>query len=310
MLGEGFFSDKLAQAVEAGSVPTARLDDMVHRKLATLARVGLLDSPPPPPGAIDEAAGSAIALRVAQQSAVLLKNDVPANSTQAVLPLSAADVSSIVVVGGHADAGVMSGGGSGGVPAFDGNAVSGCSAPPSLFGGCAIWYKSAPLAAITAKVPHAQISYFDGTNSAAAADAAATADVAMVFATQWQTEGTDLTSLSLPDSSADPLNQRYDQNALIAAVATKSKRIVVVLENGSPVLMPWLDNVNAVLETWYPGMQGGQAIADLLFGDVNPSGKLPISFPVRDADLPQLAISATDLNVKYSEGSAQAKRSR
>jgi beta-glucosidase len=58
----------------------------------------------------------------------------------------------------------------------------------------------------------------------------------------------------------------------IAAVAAKAKRVVVVLENGSPVLMPWIDNVHAVLEAWYPGAQGGQAIADLLFGDVNPRG--------------------------------------
>jgi len=76
----------------------------------------------------------------------------------------------------------------------------------------------------------------------------------------------------------------------------------VVLENGSPVLMPWLGNVNAVLEAWYPGVQGGQAIADLLFGTVNPAGKLPITFPQRDADLPQPAISASDLTVNYSEG--------
>ena len=298
-----YFDSKLATAVSAGSVPMARLNDMVQRKLRTLVRLGIVDSPPKPSGAIDETAGNATALAVAQQSAVLLKNAVPAASTQPVLPLSAAGLSSVVVIGGHADVGVLSGGGSGAVPAIDGNAVADCQAPAgTLFGGCATWYKSAPLAAIQAKAPNAKVSFLDGTDATAAANAAATADVAIVFATQWQSEGLDLTSLSLPDNVADPLNQHYDQNALIAAVAAKAKRVIVVLENGSPVLMPWLGNVHAVLESWYPGVRGGQAIADLLFGDVNPSGKLPISFPKQDADLPQPVISATDTAVKYSEG--------
>lgn len=300
LLGLSYFGDKLTNAVVSGSVPMSRLDDMVSRKLAVMAKVGLLDSPPPPLGAIDEAAGSAMALKVAQQTAVLLKNDAPANSTQAVLPLSATGVSSIVVIGGHADAGVLSGNGSGGVQPHDGNAVPGCLSVIPLT--CATWYKSSPLAAITAKAPNARVSYLDGRNTAAAANAAANADVAIVFATQSEGEIRDLPSLSLPDFFADPANEHYDQNALIAAVAAKSKRIVVVLENGSPVLMPWIANVHAVLETWYPGIQGGQAIADLLFGDVNPSGKLPITFPAQDADLPQPVISAIDFNVRYSEG--------
>jgi len=296
------FNSALKTAVQAGGVPQARLDDMVQRKLRTLAKVGLLDSPPGAATAIDEAAGNAFALKTAQQSAVLLKNAAPAGSGQAVLPLAAAGLSSVVVVGGHADAGVLSGGGSAAVPAIDGNAVTGCQAPVgALLSTCATWYKSAPLAAIKAKAPNASVSYLDGTDAAAAANAAAAADVAIVFATQWQTETLDLPSLSLPDAAADPSNQSYDQNALIAAVAAKAKRVIVVLETGSPVLMPWLPNVHAVLEAWYPGVRGGQAIADLLFGDANPSGKLPISFPKQDADLPQTAISATDLNVVYSE---------
>lgn len=298
-----YFDSKLTAAVSSGAVPMARLNDMVQRKLRTLIRVGILDSPPKPSGPIDEAAGNAFALTVAQQSAVLLKNSAPAISAQAVLPLSAASLSSIVVIGGHADAGVMSGGGSGAVPAIDGNAVSGCQAPASAtFGACATWYKSAPLAAIKAKAPNVNVTYLDGTNATTAANAAAAADVAIVFATQWQTEGVDLPSLGLPDNTVDPSNESYDQNALIQAVAAKAKRVVVVLENGSPVLMPWIGNVHAVLETWYPGIQGGQAIADLLFGDANPSGKLPISFPKQDADLPQPVISTADLNVQYSEG--------
>ncbi|MFM0280264.1 glycoside hydrolase family 3 C-terminal domain-containing protein [Paraburkholderia sediminicola] len=297
-----YFNTALANAVSAGSVPMSRLNDMVQRKLRTMIRWGVFDSPPTTGGTVDQSAGNALALQVAQQSSVLLKNAVASGDTQAVLPLNAAGLSSIVVIGGHADAGVLSGGGSGAVPAAAGNAVSGCVSASPLLSTCATWYKSAPLAAIEAKAPNATVTFLDGTNATAAATAAAKADVAIIFATQWESEGTDLASLSLPSNTTDSFNQSYDQNALITAVAAQAKRVIVVLENGSPVLMPWLGNVHGVLESWYPGVQGGQAIADLLFGDVNPSGKLPITFPVQDSDLPQPTISATDTTVTYSEG--------
>lgn len=266
-------------------------------------------APPKPGGAIDEAAGNADALAIARQSAVLLKNAAAPGDAQPVLPLAAGALKSVVVIGGHADAGVLSGGGSGAVPAIDGNAVTTCQQPAdTLFGGCATWYKSAPLAAIRAKAPNASVSYLDGTDANAAASAAAQADVAIVFATQWQTEGLDLASLSLPDAKADPYNQQYDQNALIAAVAAKAKRVIVVLENGSPALMPWLANVHGVLEAWYPGTQGGQAIADLLFGDANPSGRLPLTFPKQEGDLPQPAIDPAKTQAVYAEGLAYGYR--
>ncbi|MCA8278453.1 glycoside hydrolase family 3 C-terminal domain-containing protein [Burkholderia cepacia] len=304
-----FFNTKLRAALQAGSVSAARLNDMVQRKLRTLIRIGVMDAPPKPGGAIDEAAGNADALAIARQSAVLLKNAAAPGDAQSVLPLAAGALKSVVVIGGHADAGVLSGGGSGAVPAIDGNAVTTCQQPAdTLFGGCATWYKSAPLAAIRAKAPNAAVSYLDGTDANAAASAAAQADVAIVFATQWQTEGLDLASLSLPDAKADPYNQQYDQNALIAAVAAKAKRVIVVLENGSPVLMPWLANVHGVLEAWYPGAQGGQAIADLLFGDANPSGRLPLTFPKQEADLPQPAIDPSRTQTIYAEGLAYGYR--
>ncbi|NTX47148.1 beta-glucosidase [Burkholderia cepacia] len=304
-----FFNTKLRAALQAGSVSAARLNDMVQRKLRTLIRIGVMDAPPKPGGAIDEAAGNADALAIARQSAVLLKNAAASGDAQPVLPLAAGALKSVVVIGGHADAGVLSGGGSGAVPAIDGNAVTTCQQPAdTLFGGCATWYKSAPLAAIRAKAPNAAVSYLDGTDANAAASAAAQADVAIVFATQWQTEGLDLASLSLPDAKADPYNQQYDQNALIAAVAAKAKRVIVVLENGSPVLMPWLANVHGVLEAWYPGAQGGQAIADLLFGDANPSGRLPLTFPKQEADLPQPAIDPSRTQTIYAEGLAYGYR--
>ncbi|WP_437836496.1 beta-glucosidase [Sorangium sp. So ce1153] len=302
-----FFSTALRAAVDGGEVSMSRLNDMVQRKLRALIDVGIFDAPPTPSGAIDEEAGQALALAVAQRSSVLLKNATVPGTAQKALPLTAEDLSSVVVVGGHADVGVLSGGGSGAVPSPDGNAVSGCEEPAPEPGTlpiprCATWYKSAPLAAIQAKARLATVTYFDGTDAEAAANAAENADVAIVFATQWETEALDLPTLSLPDPTTDPVNQSYDQDVLIETVASKAKRTIVVLETGSPVTMPWLDHVHAVLEAWYPGVRGGQAIADLLFGDVNPSGKLPITFPRRDEDLPQPTISSSDPIVRYTEG--------
>lgn len=300
-----FFNQKLKAAIAAGTVPLSRLNDMVQRKLRTMIRLGIMDSPAPLGGTIDQAAGDVAAKAAAEQSMVLLKNATPAGATTPALPLNAATIQRIVVIGGHADVGVMAGGGSALTPPRGGNAVT-CLNPTATIGGqvsaCATWYKSSPLDAIKAKAPNATVTYLDGSDAAAAATAAANADVAIVFGTQWETEGGDLASLSLPDAVADPANQSYDQNALIAAVAASAKRSVVVLESGTAVTMPWVNNVHSVLEAWYPGIQGGAAIADVLFGTVNPSGKLPITFPVNDTDQPQKAISSTDLNVVYSEG--------
>jgi beta-glucosidase len=298
---KSYFSSALKSAVQSGSVPVSRLNDMVFRRLRTMIALGVMDNPPPPGGSVDQTAGNRDALTVARESMVLLKNGAPAGSNQPALPLAAHNLRSVVVIGGHADVGVMSGGGSGGVPAADGNAVSGCQTGNPLLSTCATWYKSSPFNAIKAKAPQATVTFLDGTNAAAAASAAANADVAIVFATQWESEGSDLANLSLPDAKADPSNQSYDQNALINAVAARAKRTIIVLENGSPITMPWLDSVHGVLEAWYPGVQGGQAIADILFGDVNPSGKLPVTFPRQEADLPQPTIDANNLNVTYSE---------
>src|SRR5699024_2061774 len=109
-----------------------------------------------------------------------------------------------------------------------------------------------------------------------AVDLAADSDVAVVFAGDRLTEGMDQEDLSLPGN----------QDALTAAVARANPRTVVVLHTGAAVTMPWLDAVEGVVEAWYPGQESGHAVAAVLFGDVNPSGKLPITFPKRLADVP------------------------
>jgi beta-glucosidase len=267
-----FFADALKTAVQNGDVPMSRLDDMVRRKLRSAIVAGLIGSPPPVVRPIDVAAGKQVAQAVAEQSIVLLKNAHDA------LPLDARRVRSIAVIGSHADVAVLSGSGSGQVLPPEGPAV-----PPTcdLVGPgpahwCQVWIPSSPMNAIRALAPHASVQFADGADPAAAAALAARSDVAIVFANQWELEGVDLQNLHLPDN----------QDALIAAVAAASARTIVVLEHGSPVVMPWIDHVEAVLATWYPGIRGGEAIANILFGQVNPSGKLPITFPRSEADLP------------------------
>jgi beta-glucosidase len=109
-----------------------------------------------------------------------------------------------------------------------------------------------------------------------AAAAARAADVAVVFVGDEETEAVDRPNLSLPGY----------QDQLIEAVASANPRTVVVLNTGGPVLMPWLSQVQAVVEAWYPGEEDGNVIAPVLFGDVNPSGKLPITFPASDSAVP------------------------
>jgi len=291
-----FFAEALKAAVEAGQVPPARLDDMVRRKLRTLIAVGVLDDPPGAAGSIDVSYGAAVTERIARQSMVLLKNE------RRMLPLSRR-VDSIAVIGAHADVGVLSGGGSSQVTPPGGPAV-----PPTCEtegpGGsrCPVWAKSSPLEAIRAQAPRAEVRYADGTNAAAAAALARASDVAVVFGHEWRGEFEDRPDLRLPVLQPPDWPGTIDQEALIAAVADANRRTVVVLENGGPLVTPWAGDVPAILEAWYPGSRGGQAIADTLFGDVNPSGKLTVTFPRGEADGPTGAgPPTTALSIPYSE---------
>jgi beta-glucosidase len=273
-LDSEIFFDKLKADVEAGKVPIARLDDMVVRYLTGLIETGLFDAPVPDTvQTIPYAQHAEVAQRAAEAGIVLLKND------GGVLPL-AATAKRIVVIGGNADVGVLSGGGSSQV-----RSVGGAPIEIPLTTGAAMsfarvtYHASAPLKALRAAMPQAEISFVDGKDVAAAAAAARAADIAIVFATQWTTEAQDVPDLSLPDG----------QDALIAAVAAAQPKTVAVLETGGPVLMPWIKAVPAVVQAWYPGQRGGEAIANILTGRVNPSGRLPITFLAAAAQAPRPA---------------------
>ncbi|MFW2828896.1 beta-glucosidase family protein [Sphingomonas sp. ID0503] len=269
-----YFGTPLAVSIGQGDVPMSRLDDMVTRFLYGLIDTGTMDTPvAATPQPIDYAAHAKVAQKAAEEGIVLLKNEGN------ILP-AAKTARRIVLIGGHADVGVLSGGGSSQVRSVGGAPVE----IPLTEGQAAsfarmTWHASSPLKAIKALAPQAQVTYVDGSNPRAAAAAAKDADLAIVFAWQWQTEAQDVETMALPDR----------QDALIEAVAKANRKTLVVLETGGPVLMPWVAKVPAILAAWYPGQRGGEAIASILFGDVNPSGRLPITFPVRAEDAPRPA---------------------
>jgi beta-glucosidase len=288
-----YFGSALKQAVQSGQVPQSRLDDMVHRILRAMLAVGIFEHPPTV-HPIDAVGDAAIAQQVEEQGAVLLKNN-------GVLPLDASKVTSIAVIGSHADQAVLSGGGSAQVMPVGGVALDeGLPCPPCW--SHVIWDPSSPLNAIKAKVPGTTVQFADGTNSGAAASLAASADVAIVFVSQWESEGMDVPGLNFTDLIHTP---PIDQDGLVSAVAAANPKTIVVMENGGPKVMPWLSAVAGVLEAWYPGQRGGEAIANILFGDVNPSGKLPMTFPASVNDLPRPVIATppdqtTPFSVDYN----------
>jgi beta-glucosidase len=270
MPGEDFFGDGLRKAVAAGAVSMARLEDMDHRILRSMFAAGVIDNPPQR-RVVDPFRGREDAAHIAEESIVLLKNE------RAQLPLVAAKLHRIAIIGGHADAGVLSGGGSAQVDAPGGNLID---RQGRSQWGKPVYFPSSPMKEIAKLAPGVALSYTDGTNLDKVKELAGSSDVALVFATQYMSEGEDAATLGLPDS----------QDALIAAAASANPRTIVVLETGGPVSMPWIDRVPAVMEAWYPGIGGGEAIASLLFGVANPSAKLSITFAATEADLPNPVI--------------------
>ena len=273
---DDFFGDRLKEAVQAGKVSTTELDDHVHRVLRSEFASGIVDDPVKK-SVVDIEAGFETSRHIAEQSIVLLKND------QGILPLDRGRVRSIAVIGPNANTSMISGGGSAQVD------------PPGR--GATkwkehIWFPTSPLKAIAARVPGATVEFDSGTDPASAAALAKRSDVAIVFVYQWTSEDFDLPSLSLPEK----------QDAIIEQVAAANPRTIVVLETGSAVSMPWLNQVQGVLEAWYAGSKGADAVANILFGAVNPSAKLPMTFPRSEADLPHPQLKTPPAGRKNGEG--------
>jgi beta-glucosidase len=264
------FGQALRDAVRDGQVPQARIDDMVARILTSLIDVGALDaeSTDDHTQLIDFSGHKLIAQRQAEEGIVLLTD------RNATLPLPQR-LARLLIVGEHADHGVLCGGGSSAV-----TPIGSLQLPGTSIMGMDVAKVVQPSSLVTAIKEESgagAVVFVDGTDRQQVLDAAREADAVIVFAQEWRSEGLDAVGLALPD----------DQDALIEAIAGVNAATVVVIQSGGPVTMPWRDSVAAILAAWYPGSGGGPAVAGVLFGRVNPSGRLPVTFPASEAQLPR-----------------------
>jgi beta-glucosidase len=284
------FTGPLRKAYAEGKLPKERLSDMVRRILRSIYAVGIDKWPPAPK--VDMAKHNAVALEIARQGIVLLKNEGD------LLPLAADKPLKIAVIGGYAQLGVPTGTGSSAVLPVGGYAIP--------IGGPAIvedlrnlfLLPSSPLAELRKLLPKAKIEFDPGQTPAQAVRLAERSDLVIAFGIRVEGEGYDLADLSLPGR----------QDAVIEAVAAANPNTIVVLETGNPSSMPWRDRVKAIVQAWYPGQAGGQAIAEVLTGRVNPSGRMPITFPADLAQTPRPTLPGlgaswgTPITIHYDEG--------
>jgi len=243
-----YFGSRLAAAIRSGQIPIRVINRKLVRRFATMMRFHLFSHPPrrhPIPVRHD----GRIARRIAERGIVLLKNQ------GGILPLNAADLKSLAVIGPYAVRASTGGGGSSQVVPL---------------------YTVSPLKGIRRLAgADVRIRFNNGRNIAQAVSVARTCQVVVVMVGDYETEGRDF-----------PLSLEGNQNQLVAAVTAANPHTIVVLKTGSARLLPWAGNVPAILEAWYPGEEDGNAVAAILFGHVNPSGKLPITFPRNAGQLP------------------------
>jgi len=290
MNGGEWFTEPLRKAYAEGKL-RERLSDMVRRILRSMYAVGIDTWGPAP--AVDMAKHNEVALETARQGIVLLKND-------GVLPLAADTTARIAVIGGHAQEGVPTGTGSSVVVPPGGYAAVIKIGGPGNMGGWRNLYllPSSPIAELKKLLPRAQLDFDPGMSPAESAMLARRSDVVIVLGIRVEGEGFDLPDLALP----------WGQDAVIEAVASANPNTVVLLETGNPVSMPWRDKVKAIVQAWYPGQAGGQAIAEVLTGQVNPSGRLPVTFPADLAQTPRPELPGlgtpcgTPTTIRYDEG--------
>jgi beta-glucosidase len=261
---DDFYGDKLKKMVWSGVIPMSELDEHVRRILRSEFASGIVDFPTQK-SVVDVEGGLETSRAIAEKSIVLLKND-------GVLPLDPASVRSIAIIGAHADTGMISGAGSAQVDA---------PGKPAAEWQAQVWFPTSPLKTVKERSLGVDVRFDSGENREAAAALARISDVAIVFAYQWMSEDMDLPNLSLPDG----------QDALIEQVAGANPHTIVLLETGSAVTMPWINKVKGVMEAWYAGSKGADAVARVLFGDVNPSAKLPLTFPRGETDLPHAKLT-------------------
>ena len=251
-----YFDTLLESAVTSGQVAQAVVNDKLIRRFSTMMNLGVFNNPPGLT-AIPSLQDGLLSRQISEEGMVLLQNKpgVSPLSTNKILPLNASTLHHIALIGPYAGAAKTGGGGSSLVTPI---------------------YTVSPLTGIQNHVaPAVSVSYNDGSTISSAVSLAQTADVAIVMVGDSETEGVD-NSISLS----------ANQDSLVQSIAAANPNTIVVMKSGTAILMPWANSVPAILQAWYPGEEDGNAVADVLFGTVNPSGKLPLTFPVQLSDLP------------------------
>lgn len=263
-------------ALATSQVSTSTIHEHARRILRTLFARGFFDRPAyeEHTASIDQAAHHVAAAEVAAAGTVLMKNE------RDVLPLRESQLDTLAVIGPEADE-LRDGGGSSAVDSFT---------------------TTTPLEALRNRLGADRVVHDDGSDPARAARVARNADAAVVVVGDRMSEGVDK---SAPTLNADQ-HDGIDRDALVSAVGEAQPRTVAVLQTGGPVLTPWRSTVPSIVEMWYPGQNGGTALARVLFGDVDPGGSLPTTFPREAADLPTAgdpeAYPGVAGRVHYKEG--------
>jgi beta-glucosidase len=266
MYSSHFPASAITNAIQSGNVPASELDGMVNRILTTMFQFGVFDNPPAGNlgSTVTNSANNQLARDAAAEGIVLLKN------SWNLLPLNPSSVHSIAVIGPVAN-----------------------TSPISTGGGSAsvnLPYNITPLAGISNRAGGITITYQPGF----VMSLAQTSQVVIVCVGQQTSEGSDRSSLSLPAG----------QDTLVSSVAAVNTNTIVVVYNSSATLMPWASQVAAVLMAWYPGQENGNALARVLFGDVNPSAKLPVTIPASSNQVPTSTAAqfpGVSGHVSYSE---------
>ena len=287
--GAGWLTaDKVLAAVKSGEISETRLNENVSHILRVIFLSGIFDHPHIAGGPVDTPAQGAIARQGATEGIVLLKNDSD------LLPLDLSKIHSIAVIGPNAAIARTGGGGSSLVrPKY---AIAPLAAIHDRAGN-SVEVKYAPGVGMEGEDPANDTPEARAKLLQEAVETAGHADAAVVVVGRYaaiESEGFDVKTMDLPGGQDD----------LIEAVEKANPRTIVVLNTGDPVAMAkWIGQTPALVDMWYGGQEGGHALAAILFGDLNPSGKLPVSFPKRFEDSPAYGhYPGKDLKVDYAEG--------
>jgi beta-glucosidase len=271
-----YSANNINAALSAGLITQAEIDGHVRNLLRTLFAYGFMDRPAfPDDDHINFAKHETVGMKMEERGMVLLKNN-------GLLPLQLSKLRSIALIGPQARI-------------YD-NGSGTDDVIPERF--------DTPMSAFRDRVgSRMKLKYDDGSDTTSAAATAKSADVAIVFASDNEGEDREKVAPTV-DGSAPNSMQPTNQTALINAVAAANKHTIVVLQTGDPVVTPWRNKVAAMIETWYPGEAGGAALAHVLFGDVDPGGRLPVTFPASTNEYPTSndATANNGLEVTYNEG--------